>query len=110
MDLTQRLTDLDREINEINNRTKALTNQLTDVVSHEDELTAQTIRRQLEELQLSLEDKTIMRTAVESKLHFIPAEQREHKVAVIINCGAHKQTTPQAVYDELLRLNRGRQT
>jgi archaellum component FlaC len=71
MDLTQRLADLDREINEINNRTNALTNQLTDTVAHGDDVTAQTIRRQLEELQLRLEDKTIMRTAVESKLHFI---------------------------------------
>jgi uncharacterized phage infection (PIP) family protein YhgE len=68
LDLNERFANLASKIDEINEQTKTLTQKRTEALSQAQAETAQTIRRQLQELQERLEDLTIMKTAVECKL------------------------------------------
>jgi len=68
LELNERLGNLDADILQVNEETKTLTQKRTDALSQGEAETAQTLRRQLQELQERLEDLTIMKTAVQGKL------------------------------------------
>ena len=77
LELNERLTDLTEEITQINEQTKLLTQKRISALSEQNEETAKTIRRQLQEFQDRLEDITIMKTAVESKLRVYKKNSQE---------------------------------
>jgi len=83
IELNERLTDLTEEITQINEQTKLLTQKRTSALSEQNEESAKTIRRQLQELQERLEDITIMKTAVESKLRVYKKESNLQEAAEI---------------------------
>jgi hypothetical protein len=84
IELNQRVTDLATEIAQVNEETKILTAKRSMALQEQNETAARTIRTQLQELQDRLEDLTIMKTAVEGKLHIYKrnatkaAEIRKH--------------------------------
>ena len=68
LELNEKLANLDADITQVNEDTKTLTQKRSDALSQGEAETAQTLRRQLQELQERLEDLTIMKTAVQGKL------------------------------------------
>jgi DNA repair exonuclease SbcCD ATPase subunit len=68
LDLNERLSGLTAEIDEVNEEMRTLTAKRTAALSEQDETVATTIRHQLAELQMRVEDLAFMKMAVEAKL------------------------------------------